>query len=468
MFKNLNLFKITYFLFLLLLTYSCGTTYNVKSKEFQQELQNGNTKEALLKINENKFLKKKKNLLLYYFEKGKVAYLDNDYELSNTFLNKADNFILENKRDVGGKILGTLLNPEQETYLGEDFEKVAIHYYKALNYTFLRKYDEALVEARKINLQLQSINENYPDDKKNRYSTDAFALSLQGMLYESSKNINDAFISYRNAVDLYLKNKGHFFGVDIPNQLKEDLLRTAKHLGFTNEFLRYKKLLNFNYKEKNTTNGEVIIFWENGLVPFKDENNFAFTILPGKETGVATIYNKELNLTLPIPISNKKNKESKFSDISIFNVAFPKYIARKPYYTGALIKKDSTETYNFQLAENYEEIAFKTLKDRTLREIGKVALRLAVKKTSEHLVRDKNEDLGALLGIFNSITEGADTRNWQSLPQKIYYTRIPLKKGKNTFTLELLKNGNVASEEKIEVMGTGNIVFRKVSSLNSY
>ena len=111
------------------------------------------------------------NLLLYYFEKGKVAYLDNDYELSNTFLNKADDFISQNKRDVGGKILGTLLNPGQETYLGEDFEKVAIHYYKALNYTFLNKFDEALVEVRKINLQLQQLNEKYPSDKKNRYNS---------------------------------------------------------------------------------------------------------------------------------------------------------------------------------------------------------------------------------------------------------------------------------------------------------
>lgn len=460
--------KIIYSLFLLLFLSSCGTTYNVKSEAFQQELQNGNPKLALAKLEKNKFLKKNRNLLLYYFEKGKVAYLDNDYELSNTFLNKADDFISQNKRDVGGKILGTLLNPGQETYLGEDFEKVAIHYYKALNYTFLNKFDEALVEVRKINLQLQQLNEKYPSDKKNRYNSDAFALSLQGMLYESSRNINDAFISYRDAVDLYLKNEGNYFGVDIPNQLKEDVLRTAKYLGFTNEFLRYQKLLNFDYKEKNNTNGEVIIFWENGLIPAKDENNFAFTILPGKETGIVTIYNKELNLTLPVPISNKNNNRGSFSDISIFNVAFPKYVARHPYYKDALIKGSSAETYDFQLAENYEEIAFKTLKDRTLREIGKVALRLAVKKTSEYLVRDKNEDLGALLGIFNSITEGADTRNWQSLPQKIYYTRIPLKKGKNTFTLELLKNGATASKRKIEVMGTGNIVFRKVSTLNSY
>ncbi|QTD36789.1 hypothetical protein JL193_11680 [Polaribacter batillariae] len=459
---------IIYNLFVLLFLSSCGSTYNVKSEAFQQELQNGNTQLALEKLDKNKFLKKDRNLLLYYLEKGKVAYLDNDYELSNTFLNKADDFILENKRDVGGKILGTLLNPEQEAYLGEDFEKVAIHYYKALNYTFLNKFDEALVEVRKINLQLQQINEKYPSDQKNRYTTDAFALSLQGMLYESSGNINDAFISYRNAVDLYLKNEGHYFGVDIPNQLKEDLLRTAKHLGFTNEFLRYKKLLNYDYTEKNNSNGEVIIFWENGLIPYKDENNFAFTILPGKETGIVTIYNKELNLNIPIPISNKKNKKNKFSDISVFNVAFPKYVARHPYFTDATIKKDSVETYHFQLAQNYEEIAFKTLKDRTLREIGKVALRLAVKKTSEYLVRDKNEDLGALLGIFNSITEGADTRNWQSLPQKIYYTRIPLQKGKNTFTIQLLKNGNTASEKKIEVTGTGNLVFRKISSLNSY
>lgn len=469
--KRSFIFKIPFSVFIISIVFfliGCNSTYNTKSLAFQNELQRGNMKTALTLLEKNNFLQKKRNLLLYYLEKGKIAFLNKDYKLSNSLFNKADAFIEEGKKDVGGKILGTLMNPEKETYLGEDFEKVAIHYYKALNYTFLKEYDEALVEAKRINLQLQKIGEKYPADKRGRYTTDAFALNLQGMLYEASGSINDAFISYRNAIDLYLKNKGVFLGVSIPEQLKKDLLRTASFLGFTNEVIRYQELLNITYVEEETPKeGEAIIFWENGLAPYKDQTFFSFTVLPGKRDGVVSIHNEELNLTIPIPIDNINNKENKFSDIDIFNVAFPKYVSRTPYYNEALVLNDTIESYHFQLGENYEEIAFKTLKDRAMRDVAKAALRLAVKKTSEYILKDKNKDLGAVLGIFNALTEGADTRNWQSLPQTIHYARIPLKRGKNVFTVKFSNNNSQSLTKEIEITGTGNLTFSNVITLQS-
>ena len=173
-----------------------------------------------------------------------------------------------------------------ETYTGEDFEKVTIHYYKALNYIFLNKLDEALVEAKRINLQLQQLNDKYPAGQKNRYTSDGFSLNIQGFLYEASGDLNNAFISYRNAVNLYLANSGSFFGTTLPEQLKKDVLRTAAALGFTDELDRYQKLLATTYspKEENIE-GELILFWENGLIPFKDQTFYSFTVLPGNTDG---------------------------------------------------------------------------------------------------------------------------------------------------------------------------------------
>ncbi|PQJ72898.1 COG3014 family protein [Polaribacter butkevichii] len=455
--------------FIVFLFFSSCASYNTKSQKFQAALQQGNIEKALNDIDKNSFLKKNRNSLLYFLEKGKIAYLNENYELSNTFLNKADFFIEENKRAVGNAVLGVLLNPEKETYTGEDFEKIAIHYYKALNYIFLQKPDDALVEAKRINLQLQQLNDKYPEGKKNRYSSDAFALNLQGFLYEASGDVNNAFISYRNAADLYLANKGSFMGTPLPEQLKKDVLRTAASLGFINELHRYENIFGITHQiNKTTTEGELILFWENGLVPFKEQNFFSFTVLPGKTDGIVSIYNKELDLKLPIPISNDYNKKQSFSDINIFNVAFPKYIARTPYFSGATILKDSTKIGSLQMVQNYEDIAFKTLKDRTLREIGKTAIRLGTKKLSESLLRDQNKDLGAVLGIFNAMSEHADTRNWQSLPNAIYYARIPLKKGENTISVLLKTTDGTTQEEKIKVQGGKGIQFKKIITLQSF
>jgi len=445
---------------LLLLTTSCAT-YNSKSQVFQSRIQTGNIKGALAALDKNKFLQKNRNQLLYFFEKGKMAYLDGDYELSNQLFNKADAFIEEDKRAVGNKIIGVLLNPEKETYKGEDFEKVAIHYYKALNYTFLNKYDDALVEAKRISLQLQKLNETYPEGKKNRYKEDAFALNLQGLLYEASGDINNAFISYRNCVDVYLKNKGSYIGVSIPEQLKQDLFRTADIMGFRNSIEEYEKKLEVTYVKKSRDK-EVVVFWENGLVPYKDETYFTFTLLPGSGLGYATVVNKDLALDLPLPIFMRKD-----SPIDVFNVAFPRYISRQPYYSNATIIKEGSQ-YSFQLAQDYDQIAFKTLKDRTLREIGKTALRIATKKASQYTVQNKNEELGAVLGLFNAFTEGADTRNWQSLPSKIYYSRVPLVQGDNKLKLQLQSSSGSEEEVEMNIKGKKGLQFRKVSSLRVY
>jgi len=445
--------------FLLLVT-SCAT-YNSKSQVFQSRIQTGNIKGALAALDKNKFLLKNRNRLLYFFEKGKMAYLDGDYELSNELFNKADAFIEEDKRALGNKIIGVVLNPEKETYKGEDFEKVAIHYYKALNYTFLNKYDDALVEAKRISLQLQKLNDAYPEGKKNRYKEDAFALNLQGLLYEASGDINNAFISYRNSIDVYLKNQGKYIGVSIPEQLKQDLFRTADIMGFRNSVEEYEKKLGVTYNKKSRDK-EVIVFWENGLVPYKDETYFTFTLLPGSGLGYGTIINKDLALDLPLPLYIKKD-----SPIDVFNVAFPRYIRRRPYYNNATIIKEGGQ-YNFQLAQDYEEIAFKTLKDRTLREIGKTALRIATKKVSQYAVQNKNEELGTILGLFNAFTEGADTRNWQSLPGKIYYSRIPLVEGDNKLKFQLQSSSGRQEEVEMNVKGKKGLQFRKVSSLRVY
>tara|TARA_B110000093_G_C12938747_1_gene397062 strand:+ start:405 stop:1808 length:1404 start_codon:yes stop_codon:yes gene_type:complete len=464
--------KTTYytFLLLLLLFFNSCASYHEKSLRIQTELQQGNTEKALIAIDANSFLKKKRNLLIYYFEKGKIAYLNGDYELSNSFLNKADAFIEENKQYLGGKVLGILLNPEAETYTGEDFEKVAIHYYKALNYIFLNKIDEALVEAKRINLQLQEINDTYPEGKKNRYTSDGFALNIQGFLYEASGDINNAFISYRNAVDLYLANGGSFFGTPLPEQLKKDVLRTAVSLGFANELDRYQKLLATTYTppKEESTGGELILFWENGLVPYKDQTFFNFIVLPGNENGIVSIYNEELNLTLPIPVSTGNDKKREFSDIDIFNVAFPKYVKRNPSFSDATIIKDSIPIASFELAQNYEDIAFKTLKDRALREIGKAAIRLGTKKISEYILKDENENFGAALEIFNALSEHADTRNWQSLPNSIYYTRIPLKKGENTIYISLKTPNGTSKQKEIHIEGRKGIQFKKITTLQSF
>ncbi|MNR30863.1 hypothetical protein D3C85_1483370 [compost metagenome] len=110
--------------------------------------------------------------------------------------------------------------------------------------------------------------------------------------------------------------------------------------------------------------------------------------------------------------------------------------------------------------------------------MSKVLTRLAVKKAAEYVLREsakgtgKNgkdnsllEGLGLGVQLYSLISEKADTRNWQSLPANISYSRIPLQKGENTITLNL-KGANGSNETKtITVTGTGKLQFYNYSTL---
>ncbi|MEI9808406.1 MAG: hypothetical protein WDO16_11350 [Bacteroidota bacterium] len=71
---------------------------------------------------------------------------------------------------------------------------------------------------------------------------------LQGMIYEKNGDINNAFIAYRNAVDVFVKNNNSYYGIRMPEQLKKDLLRTASQNGFVDEISRYEKNIEHNFQ----------------------------------------------------------------------------------------------------------------------------------------------------------------------------------------------------------------------------
>lgn len=437
-------FKITAVLLLLGLQ-SCGT-YNTKTT-IEADLYNGNFNKAIKEIDNNKFLNKNRNKLLYLMEKGKIEHLRGNYEASNTLFEQAYIMIDDKITTNAGQVVASnLTNPMALPYKGEDFEKVTIHYYMALNYFHLGMPNEALVEAKRIDIKLLELNEKYRTNK-NKYSRDAFSQILQGIIYESTGDINNAFIAYRNAEEIYSQNGGNYFGVPMPEQLKQDLIRTAKQMGFTEEYNLYvnkyniqpdtsAKVVNPQFSAPNVAGGEAVIFWENGLAPAKDQITLTFS---ATEHWFYTSYmedGKLVDIILPIPMG--------FNVGTVNAIAIPKYRKRESFYTKAAIVTSNKEI-PFQLGKDFYPIAKQCLQDRMLREIVNIVTRFASKKAaseglaalSKSLLGDNSEDGARLVGdIAGAVTEKADTRNWQSLPGTISYIRIPLKEGQTEYTIK--------------------------------
>ena len=411
---------------------SCATYYQ-KSLKFQRYLQDGEVDKAENVLEGDKKGPEGKNRLLYYLNRGYISWMQSEYEESNQFLQQADRIIEDQIKNYGLDALALLSNPMIKPYKPEDFEAVMLNYFIALNYLKLNDYEDAIVECKRINIRLNSLNDKYKDHK-NRYQRDAFANVMMGLVYDADRDYNNAFIAYRNALEVYEEDYAKNFDITAPDQLKQDLLRTAYLTGFYDEVRFYEKKFNMKYEHKAAPEAQLVFFWFNGLGPIKDEWSINFTKVDG-QGGWITLVNEEYGLSFPFYIGGQPdNEKSAFEQFSMMRVAFPKYVERVPLYNSASIKANN-QNYSLEMAQNINDIAFKTLHDRMLREMATSLLRLATKKALEQQVRKQNGELGAAVSIVNAITEKADTRNWQTLPYSVSYTRVPLKEGSNNLQL---------------------------------
>ena len=438
-------FKIGHILFLsaLMVLFSGCRSYYQKTDGTEKALVSKNYDKAEEVIRKNKFLTRKRNLLLYYLELGKVQHLQGDFKASNISLNNAD-LMMEEYRNLLEMAVGVTVNPAMQPYTAEPHEKILVHYYKALNYLQLGDIEEAIVEARRIDLY-GTQNENDINGKDRKYGEDPFGLMLMGMIYEADRDYNNAFIAYRNAKEIYDTDETGLYKGHHPESLERDLVRTSAYAGLYYESALEKVDLPF---------GEAIIFWENGLAPVKEEKNMFFSL--NKQNG--NFFFVSDNLSIPIDYNfNKDNPDFKPSDLGLLRMAWSFYVPQGSRVQSASIAQNN-KALQFYPIEDVSALAFQIERDNYLTELGKNLIRLALKKISELSLTEKNEYLGLALGIANVATEKADTRNWQSLPSTISYTRIPLQEGRNTISF---KASNGETKEFV-LDGSGRMYFRNI------
>ena len=435
------------FLFILLsigITSCTSPSFYKKAYGFNKTIASGDfaAAEKMLKEHKDK-LEVSKIRFLYFVNAGMVEHLKGDFEKSNEFFEQADLFVEDFQKKAVEEGASLLLNPNISTYRGEDHEVLLINYYKALNYYLLGNTNDALVEVRRLNLQLQALSEKYKDDSK--YTQDAYMHLLMGLIYEANRDYNDAFIAYRNAYDIYDSDYSTMFGLSAPEQLKKDLIRSAVLAGMSEEKRQYERMFNMKY-EAESGQGSVVLLWHNGMGPIKEEwgINFAIVYTGG---GWVNFVSKEYGLSYPFYVG-----QTDLGGITWLKVAFPKYVERQMLIKKAVLE-NGDEKHEVQLVENINDISFKVLEQRMGLEFSKALLRVAIKQAAAYKIGEKNDSpaLGAALSIAASATESADTRNWQTLPHSIYYVRVPLSAGKHELNFALQGIGGEHEDHEIEV-----------------
>ena len=409
----------------LVLASSCATYYQ-SNIAFNEGFERGDLKSSLKTLREKPSEGAGKKQFLYFANNGLLLSLLGEYQESNQYFEKAYEFGEDYRINYVNEAATYLTNPNFAVYRGEDHEHLLLLYYKAMNYLKLHKTDDALVECRRLNIRLQQLSDRYSSEDK--YRTDAFIHTLMGIIYEADSDYNNAFIAYRNAVEVYDQDFMRLFQVGAPEQLKKDLLRAAFHSGLDDEFEHYKTQFGMtDYVVQENPGGELVFFWHNGLGPIKTEWSVEFAI--SERGGQVFFSNENLGVNYAFSSSDYSSSQIKsLTNMQVYRLTLPKYVDRPVYYTNGVLTTSGVSR-PVQLLEDVSKVAFKCLDERMNLELSKALIRLAVKKASEQQIRKKDYRFGALMGIVNAITEKADTRNWQTLPHNIYYARIPLDVG---------------------------------------
>lgn len=441
---------------------ACATYYQ-KHFDFNAEFEHGNLEKALEALKRRERDGEGKTRFLYDVNKGLLLSILGEYEESNNHFEKAFLFGEDYRINYLAEASSYFTNPNVTAYRGEDHEHLMVLYFKAINFLKMNRPQEALVECRRLNIRLTQLNDKYSSAHK--FQRDAFVHTLMGIIYQSTRDYNNAFIAYRNALEVYETDYAKMFGISAPNQLKIDLLNTASWTGFHEEFEKYKEQFGMPDFQAVRPEADLVFFWHNGLGPVKEEWSINFIINAGAANTVV-FSNAEMSFSFPYTVTDQ-NDRAELSKLEVFRVAFPRYRERQLYFHSAKLQSDSVD-YSLELAEDINKVAFHSLQQRMLQEFGKGLLRAALKKATEHSIRKEDETLGAVIGLMNAITEKADTRNWQTLPHSIYYSRVPLKEGVNPlkFTLESNNRRNIDYDFTYTAK-KGETLFHTFSSLET-
>jgi hypothetical protein len=313
-----------------------------------------------------------------------------------------------------------------------------INVISALNYVYLGQWDDALVEARKVDHKLTLFNDKY--DKKNVYKQDALAQYLSGILYEAKGEVNDAFISYRKADEAY-EDYHKNYATPMPPTLPADLLRTTAALGFTEEHEDYLKQFpdtRWITEKELQSQSELIFISYTGRSPVKEE----------------------YFITAPIPDGR--------GGTYLLRVALPKFVPLPDKVGTAevhLIPEEGEAasggaiSQRVFLAEDITAIAKKNLEDRIGRITAKAIARATAKYMASRAIRNAtaqgkgNEALAGFLAevgtnIYSLASEHADKRSWRTLPDRIQIARLTAPPGKYSVAVEYYDRAGGLIERK--------------------
>ena len=340
-----------------------------------------------------------RNKSIYLLDKAMLLRMQQQFEASNTAFERAKDVIEElDAVSLREQTAAVTINDLMRSYLPPTFERALIHCFKAMNYLELRQYDDARVEV----LQLDELFKQQDDFRL------PFARYLSGLVFEFNQEPDNALIAYRKAYEAYRDNKR-----SIPRLLQQDLLRLTDYLGRDDEHRRLDEefaLENWPTQQRFREKARAVAFLFNGLIPRK--------------------HSHEILAQSP-------------SDGQMHRISTPFYERRHTRVYSATLDSDVAAN-DSELFANLDRHARAALDDEMPGIIARTVARVSVKNQVVDKAGEEQPLFGLAMNILAVLSEQADTRAWNTLPQEILVTRLELEPG--LYDLQLRLTGSYRSD----------------------
>lgn len=406
--------------------------------------------------------------ILYNLEHGRLAQLFGQIEISKADFAASIAAIRENEQRAtvsasrfGAHLAAVATNDNALPYTGEGYERVLLHHYQAMNYLLRADLEGAGVEARWANAEQEeslrrhareleqagalaseqnlanpagapAFQQQYAQldeiagKVKNSFQN-ASSFYLSGLIYELQGEKNDAYIDYKKALEIYPDN----------SYLQRDVLRLAKSLQMSDDLAalsaRFPDAL--TGAEEATLDGELVLFFEEGLVPPREEIKLALPIPSGIATVALPFYRTSWSDYEPLEVTLHEDRSG-----------------------GAM-----TEPLC-----DVRALAVKSLQERMPMIMTRQLVRAVSKAAAQQTAKERFGLAGQFgMMVYSVVSENADLRSWLTLPQSVQLLRIPLPAGRNRLRLQQPGSPDSTTLD-VDVKKGGVTIAYVVKSVNRY
>lgn len=387
--------------------------------------------------------------LMWRLDEGTADFTAGEYEKSlkafercEAIIKDFDDRAVVSARDGGAEGSSAVTNPNTLPYKGMYLDRVMLNAYKALDYFALGKPDSAQVEIRRMRFNQKQVVKKFDAEiQKSQKEIDAQNIKNQ----KQSKNLTgkDASVSFSTIVKNPIVNAAYTESKQKANKLYGNLSNPfctyLSAMGYLIEGNKGEAMVDFRNLYKMLPNNKQIQ---------RDYVTCAKAIgdsIPGPLQNVQPYDYPLTNQIVYVVLFNGRApalKQMKFQIVLPYvgytGVAFPRYEYFKSSFPGLTIdytyKNKSLSAKTEQVA-NFDSIMSQEYRDRLPGMITRIVISTLTKEIASYAAVRAAQEAGgtgaqigayALTGLYKWAFNTADTRCWETLPQEVQITHVPI------------------------------------------